>query len=105
MFEWLAGGATVVAVVLLIVAIYYHEVAALNAAWISIYAEDAADAQNSAEEIERHCAAWEDRATMAEAQLAEMTAERDSIRALYADWVRKTLGNSIVLVRVEKDVD
>lgn len=79
-------------------------VAMLNASKRATQAAAAAKRwQASAEEIEHHTQAWQQRALEAEAELEAVRGSYATLQALYCEWVRKTLGTSVAIYKVEKE--
>lgn len=54
-------------------------------------------AMRHCELVDVHAAAWEQRALDTETALAGMISQRDNVQALYVDFVRKSLGESMVI--------
>lgn len=71
--------------------------------WAIIERQDAGRQRGRAEFLEQHANAWEQRALEAEAQLDVADSRYATLQALYCEWVRKTLGQSVVLYRMEKE--
>lgn len=71
--------------------------------WAVIEWQDAGRQRGRADFLEQHANAWEERATNAEQELDIVSGRYSTLQALYCEWVRKTLGQSVVLYRVEKE--
>ena len=79
---------------------YYREALLTAKAWIAIYGEEAAEARSQADDLQKWCDAWEERALTAEAALLKLQGRHDDLQALYCHQVRSALAaNSWIIFR------
>lgn len=71
--------------------------------WAIIERQDAGRQRGRAEFLEQHANAWEQRAIEAETKLVIAEGSYSTLQALYCEWVRKTLGNSVAIYKIEKE--